>query len=58
VPPPVTQAHMERLCALGTPVAYTSIPNGIHAFAARDSAEAAAGWIADRFAGKPPPSDC
>lgn len=58
VPPALTEAHMERLCAAGTPVALARLPDTIHALAAHAGAEAAALWIADRFAGKPAPSDC
>jgi acetyl esterase/lipase len=58
VPPPLTEAYVKRLCAAGTPVTLKMIPDGIHAFAARDSAADAARWIADRFAGKPALSNC
>lgn len=58
VPPALTEAHMQRLCAAGTPVALARLPDTIHALAAYAGAEAAALWIADRFAGKPAPSDC
>lgn len=58
VPPPVTMAHMKRLCDAGSAVALKMIPNGVHAFAARDSAEAAVKWMTERFRGAAPPSDC
>ena len=34
------------------------MPNVNHGFAGRDSASAAVGWMADRFAGRTAPSDC
>jgi acetyl esterase/lipase len=57
VRPPVTRAYMARSCRNGARVRLHSIPGG-HGFAARDSAAAAVDWMADRFAGAPPPSDC
>jgi hypothetical protein len=57
VRPAVTRAYMARSCRNGARVRMISIPGG-HGFAARDSADAAVDWMADRFAGAPPPSDC
>ena len=34
------------------------LPGVSHGFAGYDSADAAADWIADRFKGNAPPSDC
>ena len=57
VRPAVTEAYMRRVCRGGGRVRMMSIPGG-HAFAARDSAQAAIEWMGDRFAGQPAPSDC
>jgi acetyl esterase/lipase len=53
VRPAVTRAYLQRLCRAGS-----RVRNVNHGFAGRDSARAAVGWMADRFAGDPAPSDC
>lgn len=58
VQPPVTKAYMKDLCRQGTRVRLVTMPEGIHAVAARDSASAAVAWMAERFAGGKPPDDC
>jgi acetyl esterase/lipase len=58
VRPQVTQDYMQKLCRAGSRVRMLVMPNVSHGFAGRDSAAAAVGWIADRFAGRPAPSDC
>jgi alpha-beta hydrolase superfamily lysophospholipase len=58
VRPQVTKAYMERLCRAGSRVRMLVMPNVNHGFAGRDSAGAAVSWMADRFAGRPAPSDC
>jgi acetyl esterase/lipase len=58
VRPQVTQAYMQQLCHAGSHVRMLVMPNVSHGFAGRDSADAAVGWMADRFAGRPAPSDC
>jgi hypothetical protein len=58
VRPQVTLDYMQRLCRAGSRVRMLVMPNVNHGFAGRDSAGAAVGWIADRFAGRPAPSDC
>jgi acetyl esterase/lipase len=58
VDPAVTKRFAETLCAQGTPVTFVSLPGVTHTFAARDSANAALRWMADRFRGAPPHSDC
>ena len=58
VPPQITAAYMQRLCAAGSAVRFVSLPGVSHGFIARDSAVAAVDWMADRFAGRPGPSDC
>jgi acetyl esterase/lipase len=58
VRPQVTAAYMQRLCRAGSRVRMLVMANVNHGFAGRDSAAAAVGWIGDRFAGRPAPSDC
>jgi acetyl esterase/lipase len=58
VRPQVTQSYMEKLCEAGSRVRMLVMPNVSHGFAGRDSAGTAVGWMADRFAGQPAPSDC
>jgi acetyl esterase/lipase len=58
VRPPVTRAYMERLCGAGTSVHMLVLPKVNHAFIGRDSAAAAVDWMAERFAGEQPPTDC
>ena len=58
VRPEVTRAYMQRQCKAGGKVAMMWVPNVGHGFVARDSADAAVGWMMDRFAGRPAPSDC
>ena len=58
VPPAVTQAYIKRLCDRGSKVSVDILPRVGHAFIARDAADEAVAWIADRIAGKPAHSDC
>lgn len=58
VSPTVTQNYMKRLCVAGSKVKWIFMPTVGHGFAGRNSASAAVQWIADRFAGQSPPSDC
>jgi acetyl esterase/lipase len=58
VRPQVTKDYMQRLCRAGSQVRMLVMPNVSHGFAGRDSADAAVSWMADRFAGRPAPSDC
>jgi acetyl esterase/lipase len=58
VRPQVTKAYMQRLCRAGSRVRMLVMPNVNHGFAGRDSAGTAVSWMADRFAGRPAPSDC
>ena len=58
VRPDVTHAYMRRLCTAGSIVKMLDMPNVSHGFAGYDSADAAVGWIADRFAGRADPNDC
>ncbi len=58
VRPEVTAAYMKSLCAGGSAVAMDILPQVAHGFIAQKSAPSAVAWIADRFAGRPAPSDC
>lgn len=58
VAPNVTLAHARALCRAGARLRYISIQGSGHATSARDSAGETIGWISDRFAGTPAPSDC
>ena len=58
VRPAVTQAYRDRLCKAGGKVKLLLMPGVSHGFIGYDSADAAAGWMADRFEGNTPPSDC
>ena len=58
VVPSVTRNYLAKLCAVGSPVTMVWLPGVSHLFAARDSADAAIAWMADRFAGTPAPSNC
>ncbi|TCR70257.1 alpha/beta fold hydrolase [Bosea sp. BK604] len=58
VRPQVTRDYATRQCRAGRAVELDWLPDVGHLFAARDSADAAVAWMADRFAGRPPPSNC
>jgi acetyl esterase/lipase len=58
VRPAVTQAYKQRLCKAGSKVKMLLMPGVSHGFIGYDSANAAADWMADRFQGNTPPSDC
>ena len=56
--PRVTQAYKDRLCKAGSKVKMLVMPGVSHGFIGYDSADAAAAWMAERFKGSAPPSDC
>lgn len=58
VRPPVTEDYKARTCQGGGAVRLMLMPGVDHGFAGREAASAAVAWMADRFAGVPPPSDC
>jgi acetyl esterase/lipase len=58
VRPAVTQAYKKRLCNAGSKVKMILLPGVGHGFIGYDSADAAADWMAGRFRGGTPPSDC
>jgi len=58
VRPHVTKQFADHLCRAGTAVQMVALKGVSHSFAGEDSAHAAVAWMADRFAGRPAPSDC
>ncbi|MEO8619197.1 MAG: lipase family protein [Sphingomicrobium sp.] len=54
----VTRDHARALCRNRNRVRWIDIAGNGHATSAKDSAVATLDWIADRFAGRPAPSDC
>jgi acetyl esterase/lipase len=58
VRPEVTRSYVQALCKNGSRVRVVMMPDVGHGAAAMRSANAAVGWMADRFAGSPPPDDC
>jgi acetyl esterase/lipase len=58
VRPSVTTAYVNTLCQNGSKVRFDMLPGVGHAFIARDVAGQAVAWIASRFKGDRPPSDC
>jgi acetyl esterase/lipase len=58
VRPQVTRDYVSRLCAAGSRVSLMFMPGVGHGTAAMKSALTAIGWMSDRFAGAPAPSDC
>jgi alpha-beta hydrolase superfamily lysophospholipase len=58
VRPEVTRAYAQQQCKAGSKVTMMWVPGVGHGLVARDSANAAVGWMTDRFAGRTAPSDC
>jgi acetyl esterase/lipase len=58
VDPPVTTDFASRLCRHGAAVRFFEVPDATHTIIAMASAQATVAWIADRFAGKPAPTNC
>ena len=58
VEPAPTRDYVDRLCHDDAHVDYVEIPWASHGGAARASANAAVDWLAARFSGGRPPSDC
>lgn len=58
VRPDVTTEYMRRLCVNGNSVQMMLREGVTHAYIALETARPAVQWIADRFAGRPAPSDC
>jgi acetyl esterase/lipase len=58
VRPEVTRAYMQRQCDAGSKVTMMWVPGVGHGLVAAKSADAAVGWMMNRFAGQPASSDC
>jgi dienelactone hydrolase len=56
--PSITKAFVDQLCRQGETVDYRTYPGVDHVHAGPETATDVANWIADRFAGKPPPNTC
>jgi len=56
--PEWVRSAVSRSCALGGHIEYVHLPGVTHLDVVPKSAEATQRWIADRFAGTPPPSNC
>ena len=56
--PTVTVDYIRKLCRAGSKVRFVSLPGIGHGVVARNSANAAVDWMADRFAGHASPDDC
>ncbi|MBS0232478.1 MAG: alpha/beta fold hydrolase [Proteobacteria bacterium] len=58
VDPPVTATYVKSLCEAGSRV-QTLLYDGVgHGMISRDAAKPSVDWMADRFAGRPAPSNC
>ena len=57
IPLAVTRKYMKQLCAGGSAVQTLTLPNVGHTWVGYDSAAVAIGWISERFAGTPAPTD-
>lgn len=58
IPVEVEDAFATRYCQMGVPLQYTREATGDHNSEAVAGAPAAFAWLADRFNGLPPPTDC
>jgi uncharacterized membrane protein HdeD (DUF308 family)/pimeloyl-ACP methyl ester carboxylesterase len=58
VAPDVTERLVHKLCQQGETVEFRLYPGVGHLVTGHEAAPAVASWIADRFAGKPPPTSC
>jgi acetyl esterase/lipase len=58
VAPAVTRDYARALCRSRVRLRYISINGTGHSTSAKDSARETLAWIADRFAGRRPPSNC
>ncbi len=56
--PRITAQFVRALCQQNVPVRSVRMPGLDHTQIARGAARAAVAWMADRFAGAPPPNDC
>ena len=58
ITPQVTHAYAVQSCQAGGRITYIDVNGGDHTAIIAKSAGATLPWIADRFAGRPAPSDC
>lgn len=58
IPPAVVQALATEYCGRGVTVQFETYPGRNHGDVGYGGAEAAVGWLADRFAGLPAPNTC
>jgi hypothetical protein len=56
--PDWVRSAVSRSCALGAQIQYLQIPNTGHNDLVPKVVDTMERWIADRFAGTPPPSNC
>lgn len=58
VNPNGTTQYVERACKFGKPIQYSTYPGQTHQTIPQVAIPEYVPWIADRFAGRPPPSNC
>ena len=58
ITPPITRDFVDELCGKGESITFRTYAGVDHVHAGPETAPDVAGWLADRFAGKPPPSGC
>ena len=58
IAPDLSRAFARKLCGAHVAVRYVTMPGVDHYSVALRTADAVAGWIADRFAGGAAPDDC
>jgi pimeloyl-ACP methyl ester carboxylesterase len=58
ITPPITRDFVDELCGKGESIIYRTYAGVDHLHAGPETAPDVAEWLADRFAGKPPPSGC
>jgi pimeloyl-ACP methyl ester carboxylesterase len=56
--PEWVRSAVSRSCALGGQIEYVQLPGVTHMNVVPESAETTQSWIAERFAGTPPPTNC
>ena len=56
--PNSTTNYVQRACAFGQPIQYTQYPTATHQTVPLQAKPEYIPWIADRFAGKPAPTNC
>jgi pimeloyl-ACP methyl ester carboxylesterase len=56
--PDWVRSAVSHSCALGARIQYLQIPNTGHNYLIPKAADTMESWVADRFAGTPPPSNC